>query len=252
VGVSKDNKDRLTALIRRLGSSCGLFRTTRAREPEFEIYDVTSPGEEADWATLDVVHWAPAWMTPAERLLLYALVFCLRPACYLEVGTLNGGSALIVAAAMDALHTAGRLVCVDPRPQIDPEHWKRLEQRTTLVRGFSPDVLPSAYEIAGRPFDFVFIDGDHTYAGVKRDANGVLPFVGDGAYLLFHDSFSPDIAQAARDFAAQHRRQVVDHGILTREFTASPQQQGPPTRWGGLRLMQIRCGAAARKTGWYR
>jgi predicted O-methyltransferase YrrM len=180
-------------------------------------------------------------------LLLYALVFCLRPTRYLEIGTLYGGSALIAAAAMDALHTAGRLVCVDPKPQIDPEHWERLEHRTTLLQGYSPDILPHACEVAGGLFDFVFIDGEHTYANFKSDATGVLPFVADGAYLLLHDNFSPDIAQATQDFLMQHRRQIVDCGILTREFTTSPQQQGPPARWGRLRLMRVLRSKAARR-----
>ena len=38
-----------------------------------------------------------------------------------------GGSALVVAAAMDAARYDGRIVCVDPNPNIAPEHWARLE-----------------------------------------------------------------------------------------------------------------------------
>lgn len=208
--------------------------------PNVRVYDVTAFLADIDLEALDVIRWAPAWMTRAERLLLYSLVFGLRPRCYLEIGTLEGGSALIVSTAMDASGNDGRMVCVEPNPQIDPEHWSRIGSRATLLQGSSPDVLPDAYETAGSPFDFVFIDGDHTYAGVLRDANGVLPFVADGAYLLFHDSFLPDVARAVHVFVAQHSDQIVDFGTLTREVTLQPQPQAEPIQWGGLRMMQIR------------
>ena len=209
-------------------------------EPNVRVHDVTAFLADIDLEALDVVRWAPAWMTRAERLLLYSLVFGLRPRCYLEIGTLKGGSALIVSTAMDASDNDGRMVCVEPNPQIDPEHWSQIGSRATLLQGFSPDVLPDAYKAAGSPFDFVLINGDHTYAGVLRDANGVLPFAADGAYLLFHDSFFPDVARAIRIFAAQHSDQIVDFGTLTREVTLQPQPQAEPIRWGGLLMMQIR------------
>jgi predicted O-methyltransferase YrrM len=212
----------------------------QAAGPNIRVYDVTAFLADIDLEALDVIRWAPAWMTRAERLLLYSLVFGLRPRCYLEIGTLKGGSTLIVSTAMDASDNDGRMVCVEPNPQIDPEHWSRIGSRAALLQGFSPDILSDAYETAGSPFDFVFIDGDHTYAGVLRDANGVLPFVADGAYLLFHDSFFPDVARAIHIFVAQHSDQIVDFGTLTREVTLQPQPQAEPIRWGGLRMMQIR------------
>lgn len=230
---------RVTRLVRRVAPG---YRSSRRPqvEPAPRLYDVTSCAADIDLAALEVIRWTPAWLTRAERLLLYALIFAMRPMRYLEIGTFKGGSALIVATAMDALDHDGLLVCIDPDPQIDPEHWKRLKPRTTLLRGASPGILLQAYEIARGPFDFVFIDGDHSYAGVLRDANGVFPFLADGAHLLFHDSFFPPVAQAVHDFSAQHPDLIIDFGPLTCEVTLEPQPHGPPTRWGGLHLLQAR------------
>lgn len=192
-----------------------------------------------DMASLELVNQAPAWLLPAERLLLYTLIYSLRPARYLEIGTFKGGSALIVVAAMEASANDGKLVCIEPRPQLSAEHWARIATRATLLEGFSPDILPRAYEVAGGPFDFVFIDGDHTSRGVLRDAEGVLPFVADGAYLLFHDGFFPDVASGIRSFLAKHSSQVIDCGILTREM--SQEATSPSTLfWGGMWLVQVR------------
>jgi predicted O-methyltransferase YrrM len=207
-------------------------------EQDMKKFDATAYPPGVNLADLDVIQWAPVWMTRAERLLLYTLSFTLRPERYLEIGTLHGGSALLIAAAMDALESQGRLICVDPQPQIAPEHWQRLAHRTILLTGYSPDILPQACEAAGGPFDFILIDGDHTYAGAQRDARGVLPFAANGAYILFHDSFSTEVGRAIDDFVAEYAHEVVDFGSLTRDYTVAP--EFGPAQWGGLRMVQVR------------
>ncbi|MGB0385259.1 MAG: class I SAM-dependent methyltransferase [Ardenticatenaceae bacterium] len=207
--------------------------------PPVKVHDVTACLTDIDLSALDVIEWTPAHMSRAERLLLYTLTFTLRPTRYLEIGTLHGGSALIVTAAMNALNSSGKLVCVDPNPRISPEHWEKLKHRSTVVEGFSPDVLQKAQQIAGGPFDFVLIDGDHSYEGLMRDAVGVLPFVSNGAYILFHDSFFSEVRRGLDDFVKQHADQVVDFGAMTREITLH-EAETKPVQWGGLRMVQVR------------
>jgi predicted O-methyltransferase YrrM len=207
---------------------------------DYPLTDVTSYFTEFDLASLAVLKTAPVWMSRAERLLLYTLTFTLRPERYLEIGTLRGGSALLVAAAMDNLKGNGRIICVEPSPQISPEDWQRLEARTTLLQGYSPDILGEAQSAAGGPFELILIDGDHSYNGVLRDAEGVLPYTADGAYLLFHDSFNPPVRQAIDDFVINHPTRILDCGPLTREITTVENEDGSPTTWGGLHLLQVR------------
>ena len=210
-------------------------------------YDVTVEAAIINLGDLDVVQWAPVLMSRAERLLLYTLAFCLRPKRYLEIGTFKGGSALLVNTALNSLHVEGRLVCVDLQPQIDPAHWWLLKLRTTLLTGYSPAILPQAREAAGGLFDFILIDGDHTYQGVLNDGLGVLPFAADGAYLLFHDSFLPDVARAIDEMARQQAHEIADFGTLTREVTVPIDSAGQSVEWGGLRLLQVRRGAVASR-----
>jgi predicted O-methyltransferase YrrM len=232
----------MSQLITTLRAKLQHRSSASAFERQLPRYDVTAFASDINLSDLDVVRWAPVWMTRAERLLLYTLIFSLRPKRYLEIGTLHGGSALLVNAALTSLQADSRLVCVDPKPQIDPAHWKLLEPRTTLLTGYSPDVLPQACEAAGGLFDFVLIDGDHTYRGALRDGLGVLPFVADGAYLIFHDSFFPDVARAIDEVAQQRSNELVDLGTLTREVTVQRDSAGHAVEWGGLRLLQVRRG----------
>lgn len=223
------------------GNSANRIQLVRKpANPEIQPYDVTAFQSEIDLTSLEVIRWAPVLMTRAEKLLLYALVFGLRPTRYLEIGTFKGGSALVVSAAMNASNSSGRLSCIDPSPQIDPKHWSIIEHRTTLLTGRSPDILPRACENAGALFDFVLIDGGHAPKEVMQDAEGVLPFVSDDAHLLFHDSYNFDVALGISDFLTQHSDRVVNLGILTREMILEQGPDSVPIRWGGLRLMQIR------------
>ena len=41
--------------------------------------------------------------------------------------------------------------------------------------------------LGDREVDFVFIDGDHTYEGVKQDFEMYSPLVKDGGIVAFHD-----------------------------------------------------------------
>ena len=212
--------------------------SVRARDAA--IFDVTAFSTEIDLEPLEVVRWAPCWMTRAERLLLYTLAFTLRPRRYLEIGTYRGGSALIVAAAMDALGTDGRLVCVDTGPQVADEHWDRIRHRATMLVGASPAILPRAAAAAGGRFDLALVDGDHSYGGVTRDVRAVLGHLADGAYLLCHDGYNDDVAAGLRDVLAEAGDEVVDCGLLTREVTHEPGGNEKMVRWGGLRLLRIR------------
>jgi predicted O-methyltransferase YrrM len=199
-----------------------------------------------DLQQFDVLRTAPVSMLPSERLLLYTMVFGTRPRRYLEIGTLYGGSAAIVCAALDAMGLPTRMALVDPSPRIEPALWARLEKRAVLVQGFSPAVLSEAEQAAGGKFDFVLIDGDHSYDGTLRDLDGVLPHCAVGAYLLCHDCFYPTVEQAIDAFARKHAARVVDFGPLTRDTSAGADADGNVStshaeRWGGIRALQVRC-----------
>ena len=218
-------------------------RTARlAPEVQTNLWDMTRMLEAQQFALLGT---APVSMLPAERLLLYTLVFGTRPRRYLEVGTLFGGSAAIVCAALDSLELDTRMILVDPEPRIDPVLWAHLQRRATLVQGYSPAALQEAAGAAGGSFDFVLIDGDHSQEGTLRDLNGVLPFCGDGAYILCHDCFFPTVTLAVDEFVYRHASKVVDFGPLTRDTSAAADANGNtsaehPARWGGLRVLQVR------------
>lgn len=181
---------------------------------------------------------APAELLLPERLLMYSLVRGLRPARCLEIGTHFGGSTTITCAALDDIDH-GRLVCIDPNPLVPEDLWARLAHRATMIRGTSPQSLPDAVAAAGGLFDFLFIDGDHTHAGVVRDIEGVLTVAAPGAHLLFHDSHYWEVRDAIDECVARHPARLVDAGTLSALATDPiPGPDGTAAQWGGFRLLR--------------
>ena len=65
------------------------------------------------------------------------------------------------------------------------ENTKAYRDKIIPLKGFSYDVVKNWPK--DRKIDFLWIDADHSYEGVKRDIEDWLPLVKKNAYVLFHD-----------------------------------------------------------------
>ena len=131
----------------------------------------------------------------SELACLVDLVEEACPSTVVEIGTARGGSfyAWCQAAAADAL-----LVSIDL-----PDPGYGAPPDLSLLRGYAKpgqdtcflqadshdrttvDVLVRILD--GVPVDFLFIDGDHSYQGVRQDFESYSPFVRPGGLVAFHD-----------------------------------------------------------------
>lgn len=146
-----------------------------------------------------------------DRLLLFSMIFGLKPSRCLEIGTFRGGSAQVIVEALNQCGS-GKLVAIDPEPQIADHVWQRIKHRCQLVAEPSPAAIPKASSlVAGGQFDFVFIDGDHARA--FDDLRGVMPYLAPGAYIVCHDCYfklvQQDIQKALRKYPS-----LIDCGML--------------------------------------
>jgi tRNA A58 N-methylase Trm61 len=122
---------------------------------------------------------------------LYGIVSLLRPRRILEIGTNVGVSAIVMAQALrDEGVRDGKIYSVDidkgalrkAKEQIENEG---LLEYIELIHG---DVYTAADGSVG--FDLVFLDGDHTYEGIKADFGAIKE---KASYILIHDSTVEDI-----------------------------------------------------------
>lgn len=152
------------------------------------------------------------WQVRSELLGLLAAVRELRPRRVLEVGTARGGTLFLFTrvAAPDATLASvdlpgGRFGGGYPSSRkVLYEAFALPEQRLHLLRADShSDETRREVEtlLAGEPLDFLFIDGDHTYDGVKRDFEVYGPLVRSGGLVAFHD-----VAQSSAEAAHQVAR----------------------------------------------
>ena len=140
-----------------------------------------------------------------EILALLRILKQASPKRILEIGTASGGTLFLFTrvAAADA-----QLVSIDlpggpggggyPPSKIPLYREFPLSgQRLELIRDDShdPALVPVVADLfGGLGIDFLFIDGDHSYDGVKRDFEMYGPLVNPSGLIAFHDiDYCPDV-----------------------------------------------------------
>lgn len=134
-------------------------------------------------------------LTYDERIKLFQLALGAERA--LEVGSFVGASATSIGAAFRT-KGKGKIVCVDTwqndaMTEGKRDTWQEFCLNTVNfkdyiipVRGFSTEVIDEVNKHMSS-IDFLFIDGDHSYDGVKSDWESYRSFMRPGAIVVFHD-----------------------------------------------------------------
>ncbi|MCL4399807.1 class I SAM-dependent methyltransferase [Patescibacteria group bacterium] len=169
----------------------------------------------------------------SEFASLLSVVKEFSPKNVLEVGTSNGGSLFLFA---EFSNPSAFVVSIDlPGGHFGGGYpfWKKYVyskftkpgQRMFLVRGdsHSGDVLSEVKMIfGGNKVDFLFIDADHSYEGVKKDFEMYSPLVRDGGIIAFHDiASSPDGTYGTNKFWLE-----IKDRFKSEEFIADSKQRG--------------------------
>ncbi len=128
---------------------------------------------------------------PQEITQLARAVEAIRPKIILEIGTARGGTCLIWSyLASEQVITCDLNDMTRQRPLFSRFPPPDSNCKVTLLSGNSHDPAFKARvaaELNGRQVDFLFIDGDHTEAGVEADYNDYKEFVRPGGLIAFHD-----------------------------------------------------------------
>lgn len=115
----------------------------------------------------------------AEGALLYKYCRKKKDGVLLEIGRKHGGSTAIMASALDSgiVHSIDIVM-----------HQKEVDDNLMFVKDRVRLITCDSKQIAwDRKLDLLFIDGDHSYQGVKNDVRRFAPFVVVGGYIIMHD-----------------------------------------------------------------
>lgn len=164
----------------------------------------------------------------SEILRLAEVVSGLRPRAVCEIGAAGGGTAFIFAhaAAADATVISVDLAFDAPRRSALPR-FAREGQTIHCVWGDSHADSTRARVgalLGGRPLDLLYIDGDHSYEGVRADFRMYAPLVRPGGLVVFHD-IVPD-----------HRTR---YGVETKSDTGGVPQFWRELKAAGARVSEI-------------
>ena len=140
----------------------------------------------------------------------------LRPRRILEIGSFMGGTLYAWREVCDQVY------CIDRRgAAAHGARWVGGDSHETLTRGMAAML---------GPFDVLFVDGDHSYGGVRADVEMYAPLVRAGGVIALHDILrrgdAPDIEVWIywRELSWPGKREIVTQ----------------PRTWGGIGVLPQR------------
>ncbi len=139
-------------------------------------------------------------MSKNERFQLYYALRKLLPVTsypfrFIEIGSFAGSSLFLNHKALARGHNNIQGWAIDPglHPQLKLV-LDNLPPEITHLRMFSHDALVQlqrVFEQDGNYPPYIFVDGDHSYAGVKQDIINYYPLLAPGGLMIFHDYLPP-------------------------------------------------------------
>lgn len=164
----------------------------------------------------------------------------LQPQRALEIGTANGGTLLFLTRLASPVATIASidLEALEGGYSVERqwfyERFARRRQHLHLLRGSSHSFwmrrrLGEVFD--GRPLDYVFIDGDHRYEGVKKDFETYGSMVRTGGVIAFH---------GIAEHPPESRCQVADFwNEVKPHYRHSEFIEHPDQGWAGIGVLFV-------------
>lgn len=165
---------------------------------------------------------------PEEMEPMYEHCFEFESPVIVEIGSAHGASSIVFASAADELK--GDLICIDnfieeyegqekfgdyARKAFNKNMINKNERPVTLYDMNSTEAFKLINKSFGPIINFIsilFIDGDHSYQGVKADCTNYLPLLKSGGYVGFHDYNNvayAGVKKAADEFCSGWQSQSI-------------------------------------------
>lgn len=120
-----------------------------------------------------------------EAAHLFKIVRAINSPRIFEIGRLQGGSTLLLAVAAG---NGGKIVSVDIEPWDDVTLMNALQMLDCAERVEILTCDANTLPDPPKPYDVIFVDGDHRYDGVRKDFEKWFPHLAPGGHMIFHDA----------------------------------------------------------------
>jgi predicted O-methyltransferase YrrM len=238
----------LEALTNRLREASDHIRTrladSRLNRRIADLPRDAGADEVVDFLFSPAARGIEAWQIPEEFRALARLVERRRPRAILEIGTADGGT---LFAHARLAHEEALIVSLDlPEGPFGGGYpaWRaplyrsfagpRQEIALLCVDSHAGTTVTALAELLGdRRIDYAFIDGDHSYDGVRQDFELCMRFAADDAVIALHDiaplpnpEWVRDDQMTAADGATRRFWQEVRREYAHEEFIHDVEQEG--------------------------
>lgn len=143
----------------------------------------------------------------------------------LEIGAYDGGSSISLA------HFCDNMLTVDGNKPIrfNVNIIKQVTNYEAIsANSFEKDTIDYVKKFSPNGYDLIFIDGDHTYEGVKKDYENFLPLLNNGGIMFFHDIVDSEYHRSANCYVSKL------WGEVKRDFKHVEILDTDNFDWGGI------------------
>jgi predicted O-methyltransferase YrrM len=156
-----------------------------------------------------------------------------RPKVLCEIGTANSGTNLLLGQAVkSAEFIAGIDLYVKNRSRLRYYLWPKKSEQFNGDSKSGLTISNLENRLKGRKIDFLFIDGDHSYEGVKADFEAYLPLMAENGLIAFHDIVPDFKTRFGKDTGMwvgevpQYWKELKEQYSNTVEIIENPEQDG--------------------------
>jgi hypothetical protein len=167
------------------------------------------PRFDGIWSVTDII---PGWFSEVNAVAIFKVLAELNPLRIVEIGSYMGRSTVFFGCSLQVLGGGGRVTAIDPhsgdrqqRESFGMAEIPSFDMFSTHIRlaGVShlidPIVLTSSEAAMDwtEPFQFLFIDGWHSYDVVLADGRNWLPMLSEDGIVVFDDALQYDDVRRA-------------------------------------------------------
>ena len=120
--------------------------------------------------------------------LIFGFCKSFRYNTFLEIGTFKGYTSLLIHKQFNKEFKKSVVHTVDP--EILNNHLQKYKGNKNHVFRFFNGKSDDYFKVHDRKFDFILIDGDHSYEAVKKDFQNSVKVLNKNGIILLHDPVS--------------------------------------------------------------
>ena len=157
-----------------------------------------------------------------EGLEIFRLIKIYKPMKLIEIGLACGISTLYMICA---IKPGAKIYSVDPFQKIQWDRFGLINANEVVkelnlpknTHHWIPEFSGIYFDKTNDKYDFMLIDGDHSYNGTMIDLNGSLKILNKNGILVVDDVLHKEVGKAVRDFMKNNKvyKQLFDFRVKT-------------------------------------